>query len=389
MSTKDLIENPSVTRFREYLRIKTVQPNPDYEACKKFLLQQAKEIGLSSKVLEYVKGKPVVVLTYEGCDKTLPSILLNSHTDVVPVFEDKWSCDPFEACKLKNGDIIARGAQDMKCVGASYLEAMRCFKNQSKQPIRTIHLSFVPDEEIGGVDGMYKFVNSDDFKSLNVGFALDEGISSPNNNLRLFFGERAPWWITVTSRGNTGHGSQFIENTATYKLHRIINKFMQFRDSQEQQLRFSVHADGRKYTLGDVTSVNLTLLEAGVQHNVIPLEAKAGFDIRVSPNVNLTEFKKFLEDLIYSESETTFEFAQCHEDNTCTHLVDTNIWWVTFQDVCKNRNIIIVPEIFPAATDSRYLREKGIPAFGVSYLKNTPILLHDHDERINEELFLE
>ncbi|CAJ0889510.1 9916_t:CDS:2 [Entrophospora sp. SA101] len=164
---------------------------------------------------------------------------------------------------------------------------------------------------------------------------------------------------------------------------------MQFRDSQEQQLRFSVHADGRKYTLGDVTSVNLTLLEAGVQHNVIPLEAKAGFDIRVSPNVNLTEFKKFLEDLIYSESETTFEFAQCHEDNTCTHLVDTNIWWVTFQDVCKNRNIIIVPEIFPAATDSRYLREKGIPAFGVSYLKNTPILLHDHDERINEELFLE
>ncbi|CAJ0911919.1 1925_t:CDS:2, partial [Entrophospora sp. SA101] len=52
MSTKDLIENPSVTRFREYLRIKTVQPNPDYEACKKFLLQQAKEIGLSSKVLE-------------------------------------------------------------------------------------------------------------------------------------------------------------------------------------------------------------------------------------------------------------------------------------------------------------------------------------------------
>ncbi|CAJ0889512.1 9917_t:CDS:2, partial [Entrophospora sp. SA101] len=84
--------------------------------------------------------------------------------------------------------------------GASYLEAMRCFKNQSKQPIRTIHLSFVPDEEIGGVDGMYKFVNSDDFKSLNVGFALDEGISSPNNNLRLFFGERAPWWITVTSR---------------------------------------------------------------------------------------------------------------------------------------------------------------------------------------------
>ena len=34
---------------------------------------------------------------------------------------------------------------------------------------------FSPDEEIGGIKGMSQFVNMDDFKSLNVGFALDEG----------------------------------------------------------------------------------------------------------------------------------------------------------------------------------------------------------------------
>jgi aminoacylase len=48
-------ENPAVTRFREYLRIKTVQPNPDYESCKKWLLGQAEEIGLSSQVFEVCK----------------------------------------------------------------------------------------------------------------------------------------------------------------------------------------------------------------------------------------------------------------------------------------------------------------------------------------------
>jgi len=32
------------------------------------------------------------------------------------------------------------------------------------------------DEEIGGVTGMKLFVKSDDFKALNLGFALDEGI---------------------------------------------------------------------------------------------------------------------------------------------------------------------------------------------------------------------
>ena len=52
-------------------------------------------------------------------------------------------------------------------------------------------------------------------------------------------------------------------------------------------------------------------------------------------------------------------------------------------------NITLEPEIFPAATDSRYLREIGIPAFGISYLKNVPILLHDHDERIHQDQFLE
>src|SRR5215216_1976159 len=77
------------------------------------------------------------------------------------------------------------------------------------------------DEEIGGCDGMKLFVKSDDFKKLNIGFALDEGISCSHNALKVFYGERAPWWINVTTKGNTGHGSQFIHNTAVTKF---VNK---------------------------------------------------------------------------------------------------------------------------------------------------------------------
>ena len=46
-------------------------------------------------------------------------------------------------------------------------------------------------------------------------------------------------------------------------------------------------------------------------------------------------------------------------------------------------------EIFPAATDSRYIRHMGIPAYGFSPMKNTPILLHDHDEFLNKGVFVE
>ncbi|CAG8750996.1 14279_t:CDS:2, partial [Acaulospora morrowiae] len=324
-----------------------------------------------------------------GRDPSLPSILLNSHTDVVPVFEEKWSCKPFEAYKSENGDIFARGAQDMKCVGASYLEAIRCLRKRDKQLCRTIHLSYVPDEEIGGEDGMGHFVESEDFKKLNIGFALDEGIANPSNALKVFYGERAPWWINVITRGNVGHGSQLIQNTAVSKLHRIINKFMEFRDSQERQLLIGRHPGGKSYSLGDVTSVNLTMLQAGVQHNVIPQEAIAGFDIRVTPNVDMVRFKALIEEYVYSESDSKIEFVQYHDDNSYTPLNEDNIWWASFRDFCMDRKIAIETEIFPAATDSRYLRKLGIPALGVSYLKNTPILLHDNDERINENLFLE
>lgn len=38
-------EHPAVTRFREYLRINTMQPKPDYKKCVDFLAAQATELG--------------------------------------------------------------------------------------------------------------------------------------------------------------------------------------------------------------------------------------------------------------------------------------------------------------------------------------------------------
>lgn len=51
------------------------------------------------------------------------------------------------------------------------------------------------------------------------------------------------------------------------------------------------------------------------------------------------------------------------------------------------RGIDVHTAIFPAATDSRYLRVAGYPAFGFSPMNNTPILLHDHDEFVPVDVF--
>ena len=90
--------------------------------------------------------------------------MLNSHIDVVPVFPDQWDHPPFSAHKTDDGWIYGRGTQDMKCVGIWYMEAIRNLKKEGFQPKRTIHVMWVPDEEIGGHDGMEKLIETDFFK---------------------------------------------------------------------------------------------------------------------------------------------------------------------------------------------------------------------------------
>ncbi len=47
------------------------------------------------------------------------------------------------------------------------------------------------DEEVGGVKGMAPFVKSPEFANLNVGFALDEGLPSDEEEISLMFAERS------------------------------------------------------------------------------------------------------------------------------------------------------------------------------------------------------
>ena len=53
-------EDPAVTLFRQYLRIKSVQPDPDYDSCLVFLRNQAQRLGLEHHTTEMVRGKSCI-----------------------------------------------------------------------------------------------------------------------------------------------------------------------------------------------------------------------------------------------------------------------------------------------------------------------------------------
>ena len=59
-------------------------------------------------------------------------------------------------------------------------------------------------------------------------------------------------------------------------------------------------------------------------------------------------------------------------DQTLTSIAEKDPWYQAFMKGAKKHDLEIVPRIFPAGTDSRYIREVGIPAFGFSPMNNTP-----------------
>lgn len=244
----------------------------------------------------------------------------------------------------------------------------------------------MPDEEIGGSDGMAKFVKSQEFLSLNPGFALDEGLANENDAFKVYYGERSPWWIEVTAQGGAGHASKFIDSGMA-RLLKTLNKFSAFRESEETRLNLYKTPDGQCLKLGDVTTTNITLLTGGVQMNVVPASVTAGIDMRLSP---LLDFEKF-EEMIHSwcEPGVTIKFLQKTPKTPFTHLNDANKEWKILQKVAEQHKIKLETEIFPASTDSRFLRQVGVPALGISAIKNTPVLLHDHDEFLNEQVFID
>ncbi|MCL7032805.1 hypothetical protein MKW94_013946 [Papaver nudicaule] len=389
-----------ITRFQQYLQINTAHPNPKYYEAADFIISQAKSLNLEYETLEFVKGKPVVLLKWTGKNQNLPSILLNSHTDVVPAEDHKWIHPPFDAnIHLQLGNIYARGSQDMKCVGLQYLEAIRRLKGSGFQPIRTVYLSFVPDEEIGGHDGAEKFAKSDRFKKMNVGIVLDEGLASPNETYRIFYAERSAWKLVIKATGLPGHGSKLYDNSAMENLMKSIESVRSFRASQFDMVKAGLKAEG------EVISVNMAFLKAGTPTptgfvmNLQPSEAEAGFDIRLPPFADPASLEKRIsEEWAPSTRNMTFELGQykpkypIHDKFGKAGISPTDssyAWWKLLEEAVKKANGKLgKPEVFPASTDAKYFRDQGIPAIGFSPMANTPVLLHDHNEFLNQAEYL-
>eukprot|EP01080_Neovahlkampfia_damariscottae_P005673 gene5673-9494_t len=383
--TVEKTEQVVIHRFLDYLRIKTAQPNVDYTKTVNFLRIQAIRIGLEFQVKEFLKDKPVVILKWKGKDPKRKSIMLNSHMDVVLANPEQWISDPFYATLHPDGRIIGRGTQDMKSVGMQYLEAVEKLKMSGFQPQMNVYVVYVPDEEIGGSDGAGELAKSEFFKNeMNVEFGLDEGLASPTDTYPVFYGERMPWWLIVKFEGAVGHGSSFTENTAAEKLMRFMSKVYEFRESQIREKKL------RKIKRGEVVTINLTGFKGGDLSaiNVIPAKIEVGCDIRIPPQVHLSEMLKLLNSWT-NETGVSYEFKHGSSSDSVNPVTSfDNKWMKLIENFFEENDLKMDATIFPASTDSRIYRDVGVTMIGFSPMINTPVLLHDHNEFLHKDVYL-
>lgn len=87
------------------------------------------------------------------------------------------------------------------------------------------------------------------------------------------------------------------ENTAGEKLRHILDRMMDYRTVQAKKLK-----NNPELSIGDVTTVNLTIIKGGLQSNIVPSTLTALFDCRLAIDVDHDEFEEMVSyRTIYSE----------------------------------------------------------------------------------------
>ncbi|MDY7024795.1 MAG: succinyl-diaminopimelate desuccinylase [Pseudomonadota bacterium] len=150
--TCDLIRRASVT--------------PKDEGCQDFMIEKLEALGFEITRLPFGEGDERVEnfwAVYDGSksngsETTAPTLIFAGHTDVVPTGDlSAWDSDPFEPTMV-NGELVGRGAADMKGSLAAMLACCERFIQQHPAFNGRIGFLITSDEEGPATYGTVKVV---------------------------------------------------------------------------------------------------------------------------------------------------------------------------------------------------------------------------------------
>lgn len=269
----------------DLVRVDTTAPGRrNYRRAVELIRGEAESIGMDTHIQNFKDEKgylPNLIAWKDlGADRNL---LLLSHYDVVPA-TGPWSLgnvvfDPFDPLRI-DGRIYGRGAADDKSAVALSLSACGRVLRRGKAKYNPI-LAVVGDEEVGG-NGVVALAER----------GLKEAGVEPDAVIVI---DAAPDFVGIGASGVI-HGDLVVKGRGGHagRPFSAINPVhLAVKLADELLTGFSqVHASRLSAIPSPPGSpvpklwgrFSITRMEAGTQHNVIPSEARLGFDIRFIPD---------------------------------------------------------------------------------------------------------
>lgn len=213
----------------------------------------------------------------EGFDPARPTLLLNSHHDTVRP-APSYTRDPHSP-DIEGGCLYGLGSND---AGASAVTLTEVFLNLRERELPfNLLLAITAEEEVGGKHGMRAFLPAMAARGIEIACAI---VGEPTG-MQPAVAERGLVVLDCLTRGVSGHAARGEGINALYRAIDDIDRLRRW------------HAPGASEILGEVT-LNVTQIEAGRAHNVIPDECRWVVDIRTIDRYSNEETVEMLRDVV-------------------------------------------------------------------------------------------
>ncbi len=404
--------------LQQYIRINTVNPPGKEIEGARFLKKIFDSESIHSEIFEPISGRGNLLAILKGSGKRRPLLLLN-HIDVVPVEKERWSIDPFSGV-IQNGYLYGRGAIDDKAMGIVEMMALIILKRERIPLERDILFFASADEEAGGNWGIRWALEH--LPSLREAeYALNEGgyvilsESGTADRYEVSSGQKMVFQLRLKARGTAGHASMPHPDNPNVKLVRgleavtrwetpfqvlpMVKEYFSkiapkqppeerkfFEDIEEglRQPSFSAKfTSNPMYNAMVRNTISLTVLQGGTKANVIPSESNAILDCRLIPGSSKEDFIEEVRKRLGDEIEIE---GDMEGRSLPPSPLDTDLYRAIEEFAFRNDpDSPVVPLLLPGATDSRFLREKGVTTYDFCPFRlqeKEVFLVHGHDERI-------
>lgn len=216
-------------------------------------------------------------------------VLLNGHTDVVPVEGQQWATDPFKLTR-QNNKLYGRGSVDMKGFLACMIATAPVWK--STKLSKPVHLAFTFDEEIGGF-GMPVLLQ----RMARDNIKPDAVIVGEPTESKLITGHKGGFEMRTEITGyavhscDPGKGVNAISVAAAF-----------IRKIEEVGQRFASNPDPNSPFQPPYATFNIGTIEGGMARNATADQCNFNWELRQMPGEDgeqiIAEIAKYAEDVL-------------------------------------------------------------------------------------------